>query len=197
MSWRGAIAAIGAAIVLSLTGNSPARSQDLNSQLQTAVESQEWSQALAIVDLLIARSGSTEELNRYRERLSSLAAEQIPSVPSQSSTISLNGVPLATVASHLNQGLPRQVDDTMELVSVSASGNRLIYKGRLLAMPTTENEANRYNSRFYKDSVARALCPQPAILNVLEQGIELQYVLLDSENSPLMTVNMTSKTCQS
>ena len=196
MTFKQAIASIGAAALLCLAGSHTAASQpDLNTQLQAAVNAQEWDNAIAIVDRLIATQGESSALLDYRQRLQSLASEQATSA-SLTAVVTLDGIPLTTISDQLNQTLPIQLDEHTELVSTSASGNRLSYQGRMLELVVDDLEASRFNSRFFKDSFARIICPNPEISYVLERGIELEYVLVDRNNSPLVTVEVTSQTCQ-
>ncbi|MEL7475414.1 MAG: hypothetical protein AAGJ55_04180, partial [Cyanobacteria bacterium J06555_12] len=163
-------------------------------QLQTAVESQDWSNAIAIVDRLIASQGSTPELLDYRQQLIGLAgtSTSTPAAP----VATLDGIPLTTISDELNQTLPLQLDQHTELISTSVSGNRLSYQGRMLELVVSDLDANQFNSRFFKDSFARIICPNPQILYVLDRGIELEYVLVDRNNQPLVTVEITPQTCQ-
>ncbi|MEM8717478.1 MAG: hypothetical protein AAGE92_17190 [Cyanobacteria bacterium P01_G01_bin.4] len=194
MVFRRAIASIGAAMLLSAIGIGTAAAQSLDTQLQTAVESQDWSNAIAIVDRLIASQGSTPELLDYRQQLIGLAgtSTSTPAAP----VATLDGIPLTTISDELNQALPLQLDQHTELISTSVSGNRLSYQGRMLELVVSDLDANQFNSRFFKDSFARIICPNPQILYVLDRGIELEYVLVDRNNQPLVTVEITPQTCQ-
>ncbi|MEM9534719.1 MAG: hypothetical protein AAF268_00755 [Cyanobacteria bacterium P01_A01_bin.3] len=194
MVFRRAIASIGAAMLLSAIGIGTAAAQSLDTQLQTAVESQDWSNAIAIVDRLIASQGSTPELLDYRQQLIGLAgtSTSTPAAP----VATLDGIPLTTISDELNQTLPLQLDQHTELISTSVSGNRLSYQGRMLELVVSDLDANQFNSRFFKDSFARIICPNPQILYVLDRGIELEYVLVDRNNQPLVTVEITPQTCQ-
>ncbi|MEL7082860.1 MAG: hypothetical protein AAGM36_00020 [Cyanobacteria bacterium J06597_1] len=194
MVFRRAIASIGAAVLLSSIGIGTVVAQSLDTQLQTAVESQDWSNAIAIVDRLIASQGSTPELLDYRQQLIGLAgtSTSTPAAP----VATLDGIPLTTISDELNQTLPLQLDQHTELISTSVSGNRLSYQGRMLELVVSDLDANQFNSRFFKDSFARIICPNPQILYVLDRGIELEYVLVDRNNQPLVTVEITPQTCQ-
>ena len=194
MVFRRAIASIGAAVLLSSIGIGTAAAQSLDTQLQTAVEAQDWSNAIAIVDRLIAAQGSTPELLDYRQQLVGLAGTSTPTPAGPVAT--LDGIPLTTISDQLNQTLPLQLDQHTELVSTSVSGNRLSYQGRMLELAVSDLDANQFNSRFFKDSFARIICPNPQILYVLDRGIELEYVLVDRNNQPLVTVEITPQTCQ-
>ncbi|MGK7909994.1 MAG: hypothetical protein AB4050_00715 [Synechococcus sp.] len=193
MVFRRAIASIGAAAFLSLLSTSTAAPQSLDSQLQTAVNAQNWDNAIAIVDHLIDSQGSTPELLDYRQQLVGLADS---SSSSAAPVASIDGIPLTTISDRLNQTLPLKLDQHTELVSTSVYGNRLSYQGRMLEISVSDLDANQFNSRFFKDSFTRIICPNPEILYVLDRGIELEYILVDRNNQPLVTVEITPTTCQ-
>ena len=197
MNLHRAMAAVGAAVLLGIAGGKAAYPQDLDASLQTAVKAQEWNEAISIVDRLIDRNGSTPELIGYRQQLIDLAAAEHPQPTSAStSTATIDGIPLSEVADYLNQTLPLQLDDNTELTSATASGNRLIYTGRMVGFSAGEIDASRFSSRFFKDSFARIVCPNPEVLYVLERGIELEYVLVDRHNDHLTTVEVNPQVCQ-
>ena len=196
MKVKRAIAAVGAATILALAGGGIARSEDLNARLQAAVKAQEWSQAVSIVDRLIDSNGATPELRGYRQQLIDLAGQSPQAVTTSTHSSSIDGIPLSDIAASMNQNLPLQMDDSTELVSARASGNRLIYTGRLVGVSAGDLDSSRFNSRFFKDSFTRIVCPKPDVQYVLERGIDLQYVLLDVDSAPLTTVDITAQRCQ-
>ena len=190
------MAALGTAILLGMVGGKAAYPQDLDANLQTAVDAQEWKEAISIVDRLIDRNGFTPELTGYRQKLIDLAADSAQPASASTPTSTIDGIPLSEIADYLNQTLPLRLDDNTELTSTSAAGNRLIYTGRMVGVTAGESDASRFSSRFFKDSFARIICPTPQVLYVLERGIELEYVLVDRHNDHLTTVEVTSQVCQ-
>ena len=197
MVFRRAIASMGVAAFLSVVSTSTAVPQSLDSQLQAAVNAQDWDNAIEIVDRLIATEGSTPELLDYRQQLVGRTGTSSPSASTPAAPVAtLDGVPLTAISEELNQTLPLKLDQHTELVSTSVSGNRLSYQGRMLEFALTDLDANQFNTRFFKDSFARIICPNPEILYVLDRGIELEYVLVDRNNQPLVTVEVTPQTCQ-
>lgn len=139
----------------------PSRSQELNTQLQQAVCTQDWNQAIAIVEQLIAaapqQSQQRTQLEAYRSRLQTLStsganipnwaescstgAQAVPEsntvTPQTTSTSNSNrAVSLELVASNLNQLVAMTFDSTGRLFFTEKTGNvRLLANGVLQQVP--------------------------------------------------------------
>ena len=162
MVFRRAIASMGVAAFLSLVSTSTAAPQSLDSQLQAAVNAQDWDNAIEIVDRLIATEGSTPELLDYRQQLVGRTGTSSPSASTPAAPVAtLDGVPLTTISAELNQTLPLKLDQHTELVSTSVSGNRLSYQGRMLEFALTDLDANQFNTRFFQRFVRADYLSQP------------------------------------
>ena len=163
------------AVLLSTIGlaSPSSKAQDLNAPLQEAMCAQDWKQAIALVDQMIAatpvQSSRRDALATYRSQLEGLStssanipnwsqrcretgiapASSIPTSTTNANTNSpITGVSLQLVASNLNSLVAMAFDPTGRLFFTEKSGNvRLIVNGNLVSTPVISFDVDTCSER--------------------------------------------------
>ena len=100
-----------------------------------------------------------------------------------------------SVAAQLNRSLPSMLDQETELTTAEGAYRMLIYKYRLINVPTGRLDYQRFAADA-KPKLTQAACTNAATReDFLSKGISLRYSYFDKDKNHIATIDVTPKDC--